>query len=59
MQRYKSTKNHFVEIIQDERLKGFVKNFETEDVMGESDLAKIHYSKTGHHIVPYVPKDKK
>ncbi|MGP1576358.1 MAG: polymorphic toxin type 50 domain-containing protein [Treponema sp.] len=39
------------EIIQDDRLKGFKKSI-IHNNRYETDRAKIHYSKTGIHLVP-------
>ena len=39
------------EIIQDDRLKGFNKSI-IDNNLYETDRAKIHYSKTGIHLVP-------
>ena len=40
------------EIIQDDRLKGFNKSI-IDNNLYETDRAKIHYSKTGVHLVPF------
>lgn len=39
-------------IIQDDRLKGFNKSI-IDNNLYETDRAKIHYSKTGVHLVPF------
>ena len=46
------TKRNLTEIIQDDRLKGF--DFSViSGKFTETSFAKIHYSKTGIHLVPY------
>jgi len=46
------TKRNLTEIIQDDRLKGF--DFSViSGKFTETSFAKIHYSKTGVHLVPY------
>ena len=46
------TKRNLIEIIQDDRLKGF--DFSViSGKFTETSFAKIHYSKTGIHLVPY------
>ena len=54
------TKRNLTEIIQDDRLKGFDVNQDSGEVK-ETNKAKIHYSKTGVHLVPFslVPEDEK
>ena len=48
----KLTKRNLTEIIQDDRLKGF--DFSViSGKFTETSFAKIHYSKTGIHLVPY------
>ncbi len=43
-------KEQLKEIIQDDRLKGFV--FDLDKKIIETNKGKIHYSKTGIHLVP-------
>ena len=54
------TKRNLTEIIQDDRLKGFDANQDSGEVK-ETNKAKIHYSKTGVHLVPFslMPEDEK
>ena len=54
------TKRNLTEIIQDDRLKGFDVNQDSGEVK-ETNKAKIHYSKTGVHLVPFslMPEDEK
>ena len=54
------TKRNLTEIIQDDRLKGFDVNQDSGEVK-ETNKAKIHYSKTGIHLVPFslMPEDEK
>ena len=51
------TKRNLTEIIQDDRLKGFDIDLKTGEVR-ETRKAKIHYSKTGIHLVPYTSRGK-
>ena len=44
------TKRNLTEIIQDDRLKGF--DFNLDKHYQATNKAKIHYSKTGVHLVP-------
>ena len=46
------------EIIQDDRLKGFNKSI-IDNNLYETDRAKIHYSKTGIHLVPTLKEAQK
>ena len=46
------TKRNLTEIIQDDRLKGFDFSVISGEFT-ETSFAKIHYSKTGIHLVPY------
>ncbi len=46
------------EIIQDDRLKGFNKSI-IDNNLYETDRAKIHYSKTGIHLVPTLKEVQK
>lgn len=46
------TKKHLVEIIQDERLNGFDKSI-IDGATHKTNKAKLHYSKTGVHLVPF------
>ncbi|MEL3907577.1 MAG: polymorphic toxin type 50 domain-containing protein [Treponemataceae bacterium] len=46
------TKGRLLEVIQDNRLNGRDYSFKTQ-AFTKTNMAKIHYSKTGHHIVPY------
>jgi len=46
------TKKHLIEIIHDDRLSGFAKSI-VDGSMHETNKAKIHYSKTGVHLVPF------
>lgn len=49
------TKRHLVEIIEDVRLNGIDINIKTGK-QTKTNKAKIHYSKTGTHIVPFIEK---
>ncbi len=51
------TKRNLIEIIQDDRLKGFDIDPKTSEAR-ETCKAKIHYSKTGIHLVPYTSREK-
>ena len=51
------TKRNLTEIIQDDRLKGFDIDPKTSETR-ETCKAKIHYSKTGIHLVPYTSREK-
>lgn len=51
------TKRNLTEIIQDNRLKGFDIDPKTGEAR-ETCKAKIHYSKTGIHLVPYTSREK-
>ncbi|MGP1575949.1 MAG: polymorphic toxin type 50 domain-containing protein [Treponema sp.] len=51
------TKRNLTEIIQDDRLKGYDINPKTGEIR-ETNKAKIHYSKTGTHVVPYTALQK-
>ena len=51
------TKRNLTEIIQDDRLKGFDIDPKTGEAR-ETCKAKIHYSKTGIHLVPYTSREK-
>ena len=53
----KLTKRNLTEIIQDDRLKGFDIDPKTSEAR-ETCKAKIHYSKTGIHLVPYTSREK-
>ena len=46
------TKRNLTEIIQDDRLKGF--DFNLDKHYQATNKAKIHYSKTGVHLVPIL-----
>ena len=46
------TKKHLIEIIHDDRLSGFAKSI-VDGSIHETNKAKIHYSKTGVHLVPF------
>lgn len=46
------TKKRLIEIIQDDRLDGFAKSI-IDGSIHETNKAKIHYSKTGVHLVPF------
>ncbi|UTC44848.1 polymorphic toxin type 50 domain-containing protein [Treponema sp. OMZ 857] len=51
------TKRNLTEIIQDDRLKGFDIDPKTDEAR-ETCKVKIHYSKTGIHLVPYTSREK-
>lgn len=51
------SKRSLTEIIQDDRLKGFDTDLKTGEVR-ETRKAKIHYSKTGIHLVPYTSRER-
>lgn len=52
------TKRHLIEIVQDDRLKGFHKSI-IDGSIHETNRAKIHYSKTGLHLVPFYEWNEK
>lgn len=52
------TKKHLIEIVQDNRLSGFAKSI-IDGSIHETNKAKIHYSKTGVHLVPFYEWNEK
>lgn len=52
------TKRHLIEIVQDDRLQGFHKSI-IDGSIHETNKAKIHYSKTGVHLVPFYEWNEK